>query len=161
MFRSGLITIALLVGLGFNYAHAGPVSCALAIKGCASGGKDVAGEIKASRAACKGLRDCKKVCKVEHKDSKKAAESAKKDCKATCKGKKGKSKRACKKSCRKNKKTSRKPNESVKKGCLKACRAEYKTPQCKNARKKLAKTLSVKGLGCALKVSSACVAPVP
>jgi len=161
MFRSGMITIALLVGLGFNYAHAGPASCALAIKGCASSGKDVAGEIKASRAACKGLRDCKKVCKVDHKASKKVAKATKKDCKAACKGKKGKSKRACKKSCRKSKSASKKTNRGVKKDCLKSCRAEYKTPQCKSARKKLAKTLTIKGVGCALKVSSACVAPVP
>ena len=161
MFRLGMIAIALFVGLGVNYAHAGPASCALAIKGCASGGKDVANQIRASRAACKGLRDCKKVCKVNHKTNNKAAKGSKKNCKAVCKGKKGKSKRACKKSCRKNKRSSQRSGKGVKKGCLKTCRAEYKTPQCKSARKQLAKTLTVKGLGCALKVSSACVAPVP
>ena len=161
MFRSGIVAIALFVGLSFNYAHAGPASCALAIKNCASSGKAVAGAIKASRSACEALRDCKKVCKVDHKTNKKTAKADKKSCKKTCKGKKGKSKRACKKSCSKTKKTVKKASKVEKKGCIKSCRAQYKTPQCKSARLKLAKTLAVKGVGCAVKVSSACAAPVP
>lgn len=161
MFRSGLLGFALLLGLSFGTAHAGPASCALAIKGCASGGKDVAGAIKKSRTACAALRDCKKVCKSTHKSNKKSAKSTKKNCKKACKGKKGKAKRACKKSCRKSKKSTKKESKGVKKSCIKSCRAQYKTPACKDARKKLAKTLTTKGVGCALKVSSACAAPVP
>ena len=95
------------------------------------------------------------------KDNKKAARSSKKDCKAKCKSKKGKSKRSCMKTCRNSKKTTVKSSQGVKKGCIKSCRAQYKTKDCKKARAKLAKTLTAKGIGCALKVSSACVAPVP
>ena len=149
------------LGLFAGTAHAGPASCALAINNCVGGGKAVAGAIKASRSACQALRDCKKVCKSDHKDNKKAAKSNKKNCRSQCKSKKGKSKRSCMKNCRKTKKSAVKSSKGVKKGCLKSCRAQYKTPDCKKARAKLAKTLTAKGIGCALKVSSACVAPVP
>ena len=114
------------LGLFAGTAHAGPASCALAINNCVGGGKAVAGAIKASRSACQALRDCKKVCKSDHKDNKKAAKSNKKNCRSQCKSKKGKSKRSCMKNCRKTKKSAVKSSKGVKKGCLKSCRAQYK-----------------------------------
>lgn len=155
------LLLVFAIGLFASSAHAGPASCALAINNCVGGGKAVAAAIKVSRNACQALRDCKKVCKSDHKDNTKTAKSSKKNCKSKCRSKKGKSKRSCVKSCRKSKKSTVKSSKGVKKGCLKSCRAQYKTPDCKKARAKLAKTLTAKGIGCALKVSSACVAPVP
>ena len=142
-------------------AWAGPASCALAIKGCVGGGKDVAVSIKKSRAACKGLRDCKKVCKIGKKEAKQIAKAEKKHCKKKCKGKKGKSKRTCKKKCRKDKRFATKTAKKINSKCKKKCKAEYLTNQCRSARKSMIKKLTVKGVGCALKVSGACAAPAP
>ena len=142
-------------------AHAGPASCALAISNCVGGGKDVAKTIKSTRQTCQALRDCKHVCRDDHKDNKHDARAEKKDCKEACKSKKGKAKASCKKECRQNKRGDIKSSRKTKNNCLDTCRAQYKTPECKKARAALAKQLTVKGLSCGLKVSSACVAPVP
>ena len=77
-------------------------------------------EVKAARAACADLRNCKK-----------AARGNKKQCKNGCKGLKGKEKRQCKKACRQDKRAG-----------FRSCREAYKTPACKGARLKM-----IKGIG--------------
>ena len=73
-------------------------------------------ELKAVRAACKDLRDCKKTARKESKK-----------CKQGCKGLKGAELRQCKKDCRKDKRADKK-----------SCREAFKTPECKKARKTFA-----------------------
>ncbi len=155
----------LIIGAVFVFttqsALAGPVSCGLAIKGCVEGGKAVSDSIKKTRSECKGLRDCKKVCRLTKKDSKAIAKAEKKHCKKKCKSKKGKTKRKCKTACRKDKKFAVKEANKIKRACTKKCKAEYLTPQCHTARMKMIKKITAKGLGCAVKVSGACAAPAP
>ena len=140
---------------------AGPASCAMAIKGCVGGGKDVAAAIKKSRAECKGLRDCKKVCRIDKKRAKQVTKATKKECTKICKKKKGKAKRKCTKKCRKDKKVETRVTNQIKKACTKSCKSDYLTPQCKSARTRMISKITVKGLSCALKVSGACAAPAP
>jgi hypothetical protein len=84
---------------------------------------------------CAVFRRCKKACRGDKKQAKKASKATKKDCKALCKGKKGKAKKTCQKSCRGTHKANKKDARQEKRACKGGCVAEFGTNQCFGARK--------------------------
>ena len=153
---------ALMVPAMSSVAEAGPLACAKAIAGCGKGVGKSGKQIKATRAACAALRDCKKVCRVDKRETKHDNKDDKKVCVSRCdKKKKGKAKRACKQSCRQDKRGDNQDARQDKQACVTQCRADYKTPACKKARADLVKTLTVEGLKCSAAVAVACPTAVP
>jgi hypothetical protein len=155
------LALAGLVLLAPAPAEAGPVACIKAIAGCGKGTVKTIKAVKASRAACEALRDCKKVCRVDKRATKKDNKGDKKACISSCDRKKGKAKRQCKKSCRKVKRGGNQEARGVKRGCMDSCRAQYKTKACKKARRKLVATIAGEGLKCAATVAAGCATATP
>ena len=155
-----LIASPLLLGSG-QVVHAGPLGCANAIATCIGGGKKTAEKIKASRAACEALRDCKKVCKDDKRDAKRHAKKDKKSCLQSCDSLKGKKKRQCKSECRQDKRSDKRDARRDKRSCVQTCRDNYKTKSCKKARFSMTTTIAAQGLKCASKVTAQCGPTAP
>ncbi|MBI4705622.1 MAG: hypothetical protein HY744_31400 [Deltaproteobacteria bacterium] len=92
--------------------------------------------LKAQRAECKQLRQCKHTCRKDKREAKQAARAEKRDCKKDCKAKKGKDKRACKKECRQGKREAKREARAAKSDCVQKCRKEHLIGGCKEARGK-------------------------
>ena len=142
-------------------AEAGPVACIKAIAGCGKGTAKSIKAIKESRAACKALRDCKQVCRVDKREAKDDNKDDKQACISGCDSKKGKAKRECKQSCRQDKRGANQDARGEKRDCMDSCREQYKTDTCKKARRKLVATITGEGLKCAAAVTAGCATATP